>query len=132
MSQQTEAPLVGKLTEAELDQARMDNVIPLHRGFVVRRASRICPPCNGNCEQGDACPHCTQPEPAEAATSVGHTELRSAWSPAVNVFLIVVAFCVASVLAILKANKPAIVVALCVLLPLVLVACVSAWARWKA
>lgn len=47
-------------------------------------------------------------------------------------FLIVVAFCVASALAILKANKPAIVVALCVLLPLVLVACVSAWARWKA
>ena len=106
MYQHTEAPPVGKLTEAELDRARMANVITLHRGVGVRKPALDCPPCPGNCDQGDDCPRRTQPEPAEAATSVGHTEPRSAWSPA-------------------------IVVALCVLLPLVLVSCVSALARWK-
>lgn len=97
----------------------------------------VCPPCTGNCEQGDVCPHRMQPQPAEAATAVGHTEPRSAWSrsawlPAVNVFLIVAAFCIAAALAIFKANKPAVVVALCVLLPLVVVSVVGLLARWKA
>ena len=91
----------------------------------------VCQPCTGNCKQGDACPHRTRPQPAEAATSVGHTEPRSTWLPAVNVFLIVAAFCIAAAFAILKANKPAVIVALCVLLPLVVVSAVALLARWK-
>ncbi len=131
MFPQIEAPAQGKLTEAELDSAIASNVIPLHRGFVAWDGDRCCPPCHGNCEQGDACPHRLQPQAAEAATAVGHTEPRSKWSPAVNVVLIIAAFSIATAMAIVKASKPAMVIWLCVALPLLAVAVVNLLTRWK-
>jgi hypothetical protein len=40
--------------------------------------SKSCPPCSGECSQGDACP--------------AREPLRSNWSPVVNVVLILVVF----------------------------------------
>lgn len=73
-----------------------------------------------------------QPMAAEAATDAGiKPDGYSRMSPLVNVVFIVVIFSVLSALAIVKANKPALLLALCALLPLAAAGLVYAIARWR-
>lgn len=40
----------------------------------LHRVTPMCPPCHGDCNQGDDCP-ARQPQPAEASTEVGAEEI---------------------------------------------------------
>ena len=128
MNLNTPAIDTGLLTAADLDRkTNTGRIYHLHRATLAPAG------CDNQGALKARCWGATdQPMAAEAATDVDDADREfSRMAPLVNVVFIVVLFSALSALAIVKANKPALVLALCLLLPLAAAGSVYAIARWR-